>query len=632
MSNETISNTQDHSKHKGVASKDSFDIKFISDNLEMLKDIKIKDISKLAEYLTELPKNSALDDKYKVEKGKILTYILTTKSWFDKNKQLPTSKDWKLVLKAIYNGSIDNENKDFPVWNGEFNITEHRGWEDYWLKDVLDLNSPIVDIFADLWVAAYCTIPSMSFKLSIYAPMIYNSFPINRKIVEKAINVRVTHSAMQKHYKYIEKMGLVDEYENVVFPVEVIENTNPQTEDEKVEFMISMLSLDYWDNDSAYEVTGEVDTFYKLVEECKSNKGLAEEVSSELFSLFVFDNFPGKSNLNSSKIDLLSDLHTSLDFGKKGASGRLRLCSHGFIGLYDDYRELDPLALACWEKLIDRPEAYCEFKDIQGDLEEHAPHLYKKFALLTPPKPEYYEEFWESGKLKESGTRTCESVTNRKEYYENGQIKYDHDARLWWYEGGQIKFDNGEHYYENGQIKSETEFTDSENYSEVGYFEDGTIKLKRNVVKNISTATMYLKTGKKILQSSTDNNIKKHVGEYTHWHKNGEVWDAITYNSEGVPEGKRLTYNEQGNIIFTADYNNGEICNQSGIEQKISYGVAQLSIIPPIEKTTTWVNGVKHGAETTYTYDDDFSAERVLVETSICEYKDGVVVNEKVEE
>jgi antitoxin component YwqK of YwqJK toxin-antitoxin module len=143
---------------------------------------------------------------------------------------------------------------------------------------------------------------------------------------------------------------------------------------------------------------------------------------------------------------------------------------------------------------------------------------------------------------------------------------------------------------------------------------------------------MYLKTGKKILQSSTDKNIKKHVGEYTHWHKNGEVWDAITYNSEGVPEGKRLTYNEQGNIIFTADYNNGEICNQSGIEQKISYGVAQLSIIPPIEKTTTWVNGVKHGAETTYTYDDDFSAERVLVETSICEYKDGVVVNEKVEE
>jgi hypothetical protein len=346
-----------------LTDKNNFDIKFISENLEILKDIREEDIALFAERLAELPKKSNLEDKYKIEKGKILTYILSTKNWFAANKQLPTSKDWELVLKAVYNGDFDEKNEDFPVNNG----------------DAIDYDSFIVDIFAGLWACAYRTIPAHSFRLSIFLPMIYKHSPINRRIVEKAMNYRITHRLMSDHYKYIEEMGLVDEFNNPKFEKKTIKNNNPKTTDEKVEFMVSMLSLDYWDNDSEYEVTGEVDTFYKLVEECKSNEDQAKSINKFIFRCFVFYGFPSKHDLDSSKVDLLSDLYTSLDVGKKDASGILRLSSHAFIGLYEINQNLDPLALACWEKLIDRPEAYCEFKENEDKIKEHAPHLYEKY-------------------------------------------------------------------------------------------------------------------------------------------------------------------------------------------------------------------------------------------------------------
>ena len=565
---------------KLFGNKDDFDIKVIADNLEMLKAIKVEDIAKFAERLSELPKNSAFDDKYKAEKGKILTYILTTKSWFDKNKQLPASKDWKLVLKAIYNGEIDNENKDFPVWNGEFSITEHRGWEDYWLKDVLDLNSPIVDIFADLWVAAYCTIPNIRFKGSIFAPMIYNSLPINRKIVEKAINVRATHNVMQKHYKYIEEMGLVDEYENVVFPAEVMENTNPQTEDEKVEFMISMLSVDYWDNDSAYEATGEVDAFYKLVEECKSNNELARKVNRKLSRLFINENLPGKPNLNSSKIDLLSNLHTSLDFGVMKT-----LCSHLFIEMYEFYERSSPLALACWEKLIDRPEAYCGFNEIQNALKEHAPHLFEKFVLLTPPKPESYEEFWESGKLKESGARVCEREGLATSWRENGQKE------------SETSYVNGKKdglttlWYENGQKHAETNYVNNkEDGLTTLWHENGQKSAEVNYKdgKQEGLATWWYEDGQKSEFNYKDG---KHEGLATWWYESGSKSGEANF-FYGERNGTRTLWDKDGNVTFLATYNIGESNDQNGLEPQ---------------------------------YDDENDL------THYIEYKDGVVINEKVE-
>ncbi|MGY8927643.1 MAG: hypothetical protein ACKVJC_10165, partial [Flavobacteriales bacterium] len=544
----------------------------------------------------------------KVEKGKILTYILSTKNWFAANKQLLVSKDWELVLKAVYNGDFDKKNEDFPVNNG----------------DTIDCDPSVVDIFAGLWACAYRTIPAQSFRLSIYSPMIYNDSPINRRIVEKAMNYRITHRLMSDHYKYIEEMGLVDEFNNPKFEKKTVKNTDPKTEDKKVEFMVSMLSLDYWDNDSEYEVTGEVDTFYKLVEECKSNEDQAKLINRFIFSSFNYYGFPSKHDLDSSKVDILSDLYTSLDFGKNDASGKLRLNSHAFIDLYEINQDLDPLALACWEKLIDRPEAYCEFKEEQDKLKEHAPHLYEKFLSLTPPKPEYYEVFYESGKLQESGTRTCEDESNVKYYYESGQIKSDLDAGQQWYESGAIESDGGVDFYESGAIKTKkTEYLDKENYSYITCYEDGSIKKKGRVVNNILTVSMYLVTGEKILQITLDRNIHKHIGEYSHWYKSGQLWDVVTYNNSGEKE-KRTTYDEQGGVIFTSDYDNDNPCNQSGIEQEIPYGDATHCFIPSIDQSTTWVEGVKHGAETIYEYEGNFTIENLtLLTASSFEYCDG---------
>jgi antitoxin component YwqK of YwqJK toxin-antitoxin module len=387
--------------------------------------------------------------------------------------------------------------------------------------------------------------------------MIYNSLPINRKIVEKAINVRATHNVMQKHYKYIEEMGLVDEYENVVFPAEVMENTNPQTEDEKVEFMISMLSVDYWDNDSAYEATGEVDAFYKLVEECKSNNELARKVNRKLSRLFINENLPGKPNLNSSKIDLLSNLHTSLDFGVMKT-----LCSHLFIEMYEFYERSSPLALACWEKLIDRPEAYCGFKEIQGALKEHAPHLYKKFALLTPPKPESYEEFWESGKLKESGARVCEREGLATSWRENGQKETETN-----YVNGK-KDGLATEWYENGQKETET-----------NYISD----------KEEGLTTWWYESGQEQAELNYKNN--KQEGLATWWYESGSKSGEANF-FYGERNGTRTLWDKDGNVTFLATYNIGESNDQNGLEPQ---------------------------------YDDENGL------THYIEYKDGVVVNEKVE-
>jgi antitoxin component YwqK of YwqJK toxin-antitoxin module len=395
------------------------------------------------------------------------------------------------------------------------------------------------------------------------------------------MNVRATHNVMQKHYEYIEKMGLVDEYEKVVFPAEVIENTNPQTEDEKVEFMISMLSVDYWDNDSAYEATGEVDTFYKLVEECKSNNELARKVSRKLYRLFINENLPGKPSLNSSKIDLLSDLHTSLDFGIE----KTELCSHLFIEMYEFYERSSPLVLACWEKLIDRPEAYCGFKKIQGALKEHSPHLFEKFVLLTPPKPESYEEFWESGKIKESGTRVCEREGLATSWYEDGQKEYETSyvngkkdgLTTLWYENGQkhveINYVNNKEdglttlWHENGQKSAEVNYKDG---------------------KQEGLAAWWYEDGQK---SEFNYKNDKQEGLTTWWYASGSKSGEANF-FYGERNGTRTLWDKDGNVTFLATYNNGESNDQNGLEPQ---------------------------------YDDENDL------THYIEYKDGVVVNEKVE-
>ncbi|MGY8927644.1 MAG: hypothetical protein ACKVJC_10170, partial [Flavobacteriales bacterium] len=47
-----------------LTDKNKFDIKFVAENLEILKDITEEDIALFAERLAELPKKSNFEDKY----------------------------------------------------------------------------------------------------------------------------------------------------------------------------------------------------------------------------------------------------------------------------------------------------------------------------------------------------------------------------------------------------------------------------------------------------------------------------------------------------------------------------------------------------------------------------------------
>jgi surface protein len=146
--------------------------------------------------------------------------------WFNAEKRILPSKEWEKVVEAFKNQlgvNVNDQGYDIPVTKMEYQIKQWVGQGRY-EKDLLDKNSPIVDVYAGIWVAVYCNIRGNN----IYTPMIYSDFPINKRIVEKALHVDGLHREMGRNYEYIEKMDLVEEYK-AAMPKEKLELLGKET-------------------------------------------------------------------------------------------------------------------------------------------------------------------------------------------------------------------------------------------------------------------------------------------------------------------------------------------------------------------------------------------------------------------
>jgi antitoxin component YwqK of YwqJK toxin-antitoxin module len=559
----------------------SFDIKAFGENPNILLDIREEDIAVFAHRLAELP-----NYPFKEEKNKILTYILSVSSWFSTHKNLLPSKEWEKVVEAVKSGTtVDLKYHGFPIKMNNFEVKRSIEYGNF-TKELLSDDSSIADIFADVWVAAFNFVSVLSER--IYYPMVYYEFPINKRIVEKAMHVGKLHGAMGQHYENIEKMDLVKEF-NAAIPKYEIANTDPETESEKLEFMISMLSLGYWNNDSEYEETGEVETFNKLVEEFKgADKEVITKLHAELIEMMVDTNqFKPFCNLNKDKSGLLSDLYIAI--------GSI---SEPFVDLFllitKRYLESNTVSIAYWEKIIETPGMYCSIKKVikikAERIQKKSPSIYEKIQKLTPPEPESYEEFYEGGELKETGVMVCGDKSDVKQYWQNGQLKYDGVNR----------------WHKNGQIKSErTEETDDQNHTQVEYYEDGSTKVLTVVADNISRVTMYGLNGNKTFSKGFDRTKKVNVGEVSIWHENAQLWDVKNYNEEGKLEGQRFTYDDQGKQIYSAQYSNGIASNQNGEEKAFDCDLPYYETPPKIEESIVWVDGENNGIKTKYEYRDN---------------------------
>ena len=91
-------------------------------------------------------------------------------------------------------------------------------------------------------------------------------------------------------------------------------------------------------------------------------------------------------------------------------------------------------------------------------------------------------------------------------------------------------------YYENGDGGNKSPKivhyyvgSDSLNYKEVQYYEDGVKKMEGNYVNN------------------------EREGEFTAWHRNGNIWSNGNY-VKGKAEGMRRVYYENGKIFIEGEY------------------------------------------------------------------------------
>jgi antitoxin component YwqK of YwqJK toxin-antitoxin module len=265
-----------------------------------------------------------------------------------------------------------------------------------------------------------------------------------------------------------------------------------------------------------------------------------------------------------------------------------------FLFITKRHLKSNTVSIAYWEKIIETPGMYCSIKkSLAGKekrLEEKNPSIYEKIQKLTPPKPQSYEEFYEGGELKETGVMFCSDKSDVKQYWQNGQLKYDGVNR----------------WHKNGQIKSErTEEVDNQNHTQVEYYEDGSTKVLTVVADNISRVTMYGLNGNKTFSKGFDRTKKVNVGEVSIWHENAQLWDVKNYNEEGKLEGQRFTYDDQGKQIYSAQYSNGIASNQNGEEKAFDCDLPYYETPPKIEESIVWVDGENNGIKTKYEYRDN---------------------------
>ena len=111
----------------------------------------------------------------------------------------------------------------------------------------------------------------------------------------------------------------------------------------------------------------------------------------------------------------------------------------------------------------------------------------------------------------------------------------------------------------------------------------------RRPSKQVGLATFWYESGQKQSEGNYENGMIEGLTKW--WHDDGSRYIEVNYRN-GELNGTRTLWDKDGNVTFSGTYDNGESSDQNGLEPQ---------------------------------YDD----QDIL--THYIEYKDGVVVNERVE-
>jgi antitoxin component YwqK of YwqJK toxin-antitoxin module len=151
---------------------------------------------------------------------------------------------------------------------------------------------------------------------------------------------------------------------------------------------------------------------------------------------------------------------------------------------------------------------------------------------------------------------SCKSGVERKNLYENGQVKeiyYEvEDSK-----GNFVKTGTHTTWYRNGRIESEKEYDDGKRDGESNkWYENGqkAYEMTFSNGKEDGVSKSWYSNG--ILKSKKEYDNDVPLGTHSEWHENGKLKSIIKYE-DGLASGYQHEWNENGVLIKQTEFNKG---------------------------------------------------------------------------
>jgi len=170
----------------------------------------------------------------------------------------------------------------------------------------------------------------------------------------------------------------------------------------------------------------------------------------------------------------------------------------------------------------------------------------------------WQEDYYASGKLLHRGFYIDGQIKVFKNYWENGNL----ERELITVDNLRCKLFT---YYPNGQARSEITYYEGVEIKQKDFFENGSVELDEEIDKKdgsiIKRIINYPDSKPKVIMELIDK--KNKIYSYKEYYENGNVKEEGTLNfrkdmNDYVKNGQWKFYNEQGQLVKTANYINNE--------------------------------------------------------------------------
>lgn len=583
--------------------------------------------------ISQIKKLDGESDEIKSELESVINCLLHRDYWLHtENENLSPTKKW-LELFDVISELIPLDDDFLSITkSGIYGSTRFLSFED----------EKTVDAYADLWVHIY----EYHTPLIIYEPLVLAKDDFVRIVVKKAMQIHHLHQLMSKYYDKIEDIGLVEQYENARQEHPKISNLHPKNKLEEDIFFIQVINPSYWTEKNNYQEEGVLDTF--------SNIANRQKMTAFMELVYIFNGIRDlEINIHESNRKLLLDLYLVMLGSLKEYFDQSSML---LVGVENLKKVKFPSSFTheLIERVIDT-FLYCAVVENSNRIGEAFGHqdLVEKINNLPKPEPEPYEEYYDNGNLKLKGLQTCDEKVVVAEWYENGQQMSEtphvngkkEDVHTRWYPNGQKQTQNYYEdglqqglsiwWYENGQKRQEREYFDDFWQGTVKkWSEDGTEDLDvTKKVYGVSYFSRHLPSGQKLhevytcIHNDVFNGDESAPEFYERWwHKNGQIRHEIPLDRECKRNGRMTSWDDQGNVIFTADWNDNNITNRNGTYENAGFSLPSVYELYEvyIKDVTTWVNDVQHGPSIEYETElDDDTGEYYLEAKTTTMYEDG---------